>query len=150
MTRVKIAQSLADRPKDDAHIAAIRSSVQASWALRRAAKAERASGAAPGRQDHATAPHLQPPAAPGRTAARATLQAKPVADAALAELEVDAALAELTGLKAQVSAWVRAFTIDHGRPPSREDAVRASPDTHDAFMRYVALVDFVRTRGAAG
>ena len=73
-----------------------------------------------------------------------------MADAALAELEVDAALAELTGLKAQVSAWVRAFTIDHGRPPSREDAVRASPDTHDAFMRYVALVDFVRTRGAAG
>jgi hypothetical protein len=62
-------------------------------------------------------------------------------------LSLSAARAEAAALRAQVSGWVAAFTAAAGRPPSRADAAGAAPATRDAFLRWVALRDYVEGRG---
>ena len=68
-------------------------------------------------------------------------------------LDLERAVAELSGLRAEVSAWISAFSAASsppGRMPTRADAER-SPAIYRKFIRFIALQDFVRSaRGGGG
>lgn len=60
-------------------------------------------------------------------------------------LDLERAVAELSTLRAEVSAWVSAFArASGGRAPTRADAER-SPAIYRKFIRFIALQDFVRS-----
>lgn len=66
-------------------------------------------------------------------------------------LDLERAVAELSSLRAEVSAWISAFAAaSGGRTPTRADAER-SPQVYRKFIRFIALQDFVRSaRGGGG
>lgn len=57
----------------------------------------------------------------------------------------EAAVKELMGLRAALNTWIRAHQAEHdGQMPLLEDARKASPETHDKFVRYMAVLNLVR------
>ena len=66
-------------------------------------------------------------------------------------LDLERAVAELSGLRAEVSAWISAFSAaSGGSMPTRADAER-SPAIYRKFIRFIALQDIVRSaRGGGG
>lgn len=66
-------------------------------------------------------------------------------------LDLERAVAELSGLRAEVAAWISAFSAASGGvAPTRADAER-SPQIYRKFIRFIALQDFVRSaRGGGG
>ena len=64
-----------------------------------------------------------------------------------ARLTPDAARTEMDALRRGVTGWTASFEARHGRPPTQTDAAAASPATLAAFVRYVALREYVRRRG---
>lgn len=59
---------------------------------------------------------------------------------------MEKAVLELGGLKREIAAWLRVWYSNHSplTKPTLEDAAEASPEIYAAFVRYVALMDFVR------
>ena len=66
-------------------------------------------------------------------------------------LDLERAVAELSALRAEVAAWISAFSArSGGLAPPRADAER-SPQIYRKFIRFIALQDFVRSaRGGGG
>ena len=60
-------------------------------------------------------------------------------------LDLERAVAELSALRSEVSAWISNFSAaSGGRTPTRADAER-SPQIYRKFIRFIALQDFVRS-----
>ena len=65
-------------------------------------------------------------------------------------LDLERAVAELSGLRAEVAAWISAFSAASGGvAPTRADAER-SPQIYRKFIRFIALQDFVRSARGGG
>lgn len=156
---------MAGRTMPAAQRDALSASMKASWAARKAeaAAAQAAGGSTPAKTTTTTTPlalsslnavpsyiPLQERAAAAAAAALAgpfDPTAAPEPEAEAAAESVEAAVAELSTLRRAVGAWVQAFTRERGRPPTREDARAAAPETYAAFTRWLALRDYVRSAG---
>jgi hypothetical protein len=156
---------MAGRTMPAAQRAALSASMKAAWAARKAeaAAAQAAGGSTPAKAATTNplalsslnaVPSYIPLQERAAAAAAAALAGpfdpasapEPEAEAAAAE-SVEAAVAELSTLRRAVGAWVAAFTRERGRPPTREDARAAAPETYAAFTRWLALRDYVRSAG---
>ncbi|KAK9810725.1 hypothetical protein WJX73_002900 [Symbiochloris irregularis] len=57
---------------------------------------------------------------------------------------MDAAMTELIELRTKINSWIRAFQAKHGRAPHEGELVQDAPELHDSFLRYAALLQFLR------
>lgn len=63
-------------------------------------------------------------------------------------LVMEKALLELAEVKRHISEWLREWYRNHdpSEKPTLDDAAEASPFVYECFVRYLALIDFVRSR----
>lgn len=125
-TRVKQSAAMRGRTASDATRAKMAAARRRYWAAKR--------GEEEGEEEEDYDDHAQPDVA----AVVAALEA--------ARLAPDAARNEMDALRRGVAGWTATFEARHGRPPTQADAAAASPATLAAFVRYVALREYVRRR----